>query len=314
MSRIPFVLDTDPGIDDAMALMLLASSDKLDIKAVTAVAGNVGIEHTATNALNLVELFKLDNTIVAKGAVKPMIVSQEKAENVHGINGLRGIQLKESKREFSKDEAWDVIYKQAVEAKGKLHLCAIGPLTNIAIALQKYPDLVSLIDKMTIMGGAATWGNHSEYGEFNIWGDPHAADIVFKSGLEIAMIDLDIIAKCYLTDDELEELRLIGNNVSHFINDLFAVFREYESHKKDREMKHCVCDCVAAAYVLKPEIFTSKKYYVAVETQSKDTAGQTIVDFHNTWGKKPNTIVFSDVDREEYKNLLKEMMHYYKNV
>lgn len=312
MSKVPFILDTDPGIDDAMAIMLLGSDENLDIKAITVVAGNVGLEHTSNNARNLAKICGI-HTRISLGADKPMIVPQEKAEHVHGINGLKGIELEQSDQEFDEMRAWDVIYEEAVKAQGKLHLCAIGPLTNIALAILKYPDLPGLVDKMTIMGGAQTWGNHSEYGEFNIWGDPHAADIVFKSGMKIAMIDLDIInLHTELSDDDLRDFMAIPTSVSSFSDQLYTVYIDNESHKDENGMGyHGVCDCVAAAYVIDPTIFEGKDYFVQVETQGKSTFGQTIVDWNGKWGKEPNTIVFSKSDKKRYKELLMKMTNYY---
>lgn len=312
MSKVPFILDTDPGIDDAMAIMLLGSCEDLDIRAITVVAGNVGLEHTSNNAKNLAKICQID-TRIALGADKPMIVPQEKAESVHGINGLKGIVLEESDQAFDEKMAWDVIYEEAVKAEGKLHLCAIGPLTNVALAILKYPDLPDLIDKMTVMAGAQTWGNHSEYGEFNVWGDPHAADIVFKSGMKIAMIDLDIInLHTTLTDDDLRDLKATPTVVSSFSDQLYDVYINNEHHKDENGMGiHGVCDCVAAAYVCDPTIFEGKEYFVRIETQGKETFGQTIVDWKGKWGKEPNTIVFSGSDKKRYKELLMKMTDYY---
>ena len=179
MKNIPIIIDTDPGVDDFIAIMLANSCDKLDIRALTAVAGNQTLEKTVKNSLNIAELLKMD-TRIAKGAEKPLNIDLMVADHVHGDSGLGPVVLKDSLRELDKDYAWDVIYQEAIKAEGKLQIIAIGPLTNIAIALMKYADLYKHIDKIVIMGGSTGIGNVRPYSEFNIWADPFAADVVFK--------------------------------------------------------------------------------------------------------------------------------------
>jgi pyrimidine-specific ribonucleoside hydrolase len=311
VERIPVIIDTDPGIDDFFALMLANSSDKLDIKAVTSVAGNQKAEIVTKNALDIASYFHMDCE-VAKGAEQPLNTPPHTAGHIHGENGLGNLVLKtEKKKALSPDYAWDVIYKHAVKENGRLEIIAIGPLTNIAIALLKYPDLHKLIHRIVIMGGTSDIGNISPYGEFNAVADPLAAKIVFRSGTPLVMVGWNATMKSRLTPDNLEQLKAIDTPYTKDCSFLWDfVLKAYRSSDRDYIV---LSDALAVAYVLDPSVMECKDYYVAVETASSLNMGRTVVDFDHVCKDKPlNCSVGVEVNHAAYLNLLKEMMNHYR--
>lgn len=306
--RIPIVIDCDPGIDDTIALCLANSSDKLDIKAVTPVAGNSAAINTFKNALDIVDFLNI-NTRVSKGAAKPLIVPPRTSSYAHGESGLADLVLPDAKRDFDKDIAWDVIYQEAIKAKGELCLIAIGPLTNVAIALFKYPDLKDYIKQIVIMGGSGDYGNVTVYGEFNILVDPHAADAVFKSGIPIRMVGLNATGKTYLSRDEVNEIFSRDSKLSMIIDKLLPTYIKH--HERSNAKGIIIHDAVAIADVIDDSIITYKEYFVGVETKSNLCLGRTIVNYTNSLKNSPNAKVAVDVDKTKYIELLKKMMEYY---
>ena len=163
MNKIPVIIDTDPGIDDTIAIIMAAGSEKIDIKAITTTHGNVGLEGTTKNAMALKEFLGLECP-VAKGAAKPMIVSLKDASYVHGENGLAGFELPRPKGTVCEKAAWDVMYDMAKAAGGQMCLLVLGPMTNVALTIMKYPDFKNYIKRIYMMGGSRSYGNHSQYG------------------------------------------------------------------------------------------------------------------------------------------------------
>lgn len=311
--RIPLIIDTDPGVDDAFCLLLANSSDRVEIRAITAVAGNVPLHYTLENARRLAGMMGLTETRVAAGAEKPLIVPQETAEMAHGKNGMGGLELPETDKEVDPLPAWDVIYEECKKAGGEMQVAAVGPLTNIAIALLKYPELKGLIKHLTIMGGAQTAGNHSPYGEFNIWADPHAAEIVFQAGIPMTMIDLDACHMSYLTDEEYDAFVGMRNRYSECFFDFMAK-RDGERRKRMAGTpyagKYGPCDAVTIAALLDEELFTYECLPVSVETHGP-CMGRTVVDYRNRAGKTPNCRVVKSADRQKFVDLFYKMAEVY---
>ncbi|MBQ4093846.1 MAG: nucleoside hydrolase, partial [Oscillospiraceae bacterium] len=173
MSKRPIIIDVDPGNDDAQAIMLLSGSGLFDIRGICAVHGNVGLQHTAPNALYLAGLTGVDCPVCI-GAENAILARKTRAEYAHGGNGLGGLEYTVDESKFSAIRPWDLMWQEAIACEGELEIFAVGPLTNVALAVLKYPELPKHVKRLIIMGGAATCGNMSAYGEFNIWQDPHA--------------------------------------------------------------------------------------------------------------------------------------------
>lgn len=306
--KIPVIIDTDPGVDDAIALFLAFSSDKLDIKAITSVGGNIPLCKTTKNTLDLVDYIG-KNTIVSKGAEGPILRKLETAEWVHGESGLASVVLPESNIKLHEKSAWDVMYDEAVKQEGKLNIITLGPLTNVAMALIKYPDLKDKVEKITMMGGACYIGNTTPAAEFNIYVDAEAADIVFKSGIPITMVGLDATHKSCIYENEITEIVSINNRVSQVVKELFqSCLRVCKYFNLDGAIVH---DALAVAAVIDPSIIYKEEHYVTIETKGELTYGKTVVDIYNVTKNKANAEVALGVDREKFIEMFKGMMKVY---
>ncbi|CAK7002483.1 MAG: Pyrimidine-specific ribonucleoside hydrolase RihA [Peptostreptococcus russellii] len=305
MSKIPVIIDTDPGIDDFLAIMLAKSSAKLDIRAITAVCGNQTLEKTSKNALDIANLLDI-NVAVAKGAQTPLDRELYTAGDVHGENGIGNIYLEASSKEFDNRYAWDLIYDEAKKENGNLEIIAIGPLTNIAIAVLKYPELVNMVKRLTIMGGSAGSGNRTEHAEFNIWADPLAADIVFKSGFNMVMVGLDVTRKTLLSEENIEEIKAIKSEHIDIIGSLLdEMFKRYKKLGNPGVVIH---DALAVAYVIDESCLELKNCQVSIESRDEIRIGKTIVDLE---GKDKNVAVAFEVDFNLFKDLFEKMPLYY---
>ena len=305
MSKIPVIIDTDPGIDDFLAIMLAKSSAKLDIRAITAVCGNQTLEKTSKNALDIANLLDI-NVAVAKGAQTPLDRELYTAGDVHGENGIGNIYLEASSKEFDNRYAWDLIYNKEKKENGNLEIIAIGPLTNIAIAVLKYPELVNMVKRLTIMGGSASSGNRTEHAEFNIWADPLAADIVFKSGFNMVMVGLDVTRKTLLSEENIEEIKAVKSEHIDIIGSLLdEMFKRYKKLGNPGVVIH---DALAVAYVIDESCLELKNCQVSIESRDEIRIGKTIVDLE---GKDKNVAVAFEVDFNLFKDLFEKMPLYY---
>lgn len=304
----PVIIDCDPGIDDAIAIFMALVSDNLDVRAITTVAGNVCVDRTTNNALKLVEYVGSDVKI-AKGAAEPLSGKRINAEFVHGESGLGMFKIPDSSKQIYYKNAYDTIYEEALNLEGKLQIIALGPLTNIAIAILKYPDIKSKIEHITLMGGSAGYGNHTPAAEFNIYADPEAAKIVFDSGIPITMVGLDATNKAYLTEEDLIELKSLNNRAAEFTACTMMEFLKFcRKYGYEGALMH---DPTAVAVVL-DESFIKKQYLrVDIETKGEFTRGKTVVDIYRISGKKPNADVVLDLDRSKFVELIKEVLKKY---
>ncbi|SCJ86856.1 Pyrimidine-specific ribonucleoside hydrolase rihA [Anaerotruncus sp. 2789STDY5834896] len=303
MDKIPVIIDCDTGTDDAWAIVLANSSDKLDIRALTAVNGNVELKHTGPNNLNLREYLNIDCR-VALGADRPVSGGVNPIPDVHGENGLGGVELPKAKRDFDEKYAWDVIAEEAERAAGELVILAVGPLTNIAITFLKHPEAKKNIKRIVMMGGAFGTGNTNPYAEFNIWIDPHACDIVFKSGVPITMVGLDATRMTTLTGQEQEALLAQPTKIDLLLRGMRKYF--IESHKAmGRPDAVTLHDALAVAAVIDPTVLHTEKYYVVCETKSSQSVGQTVVDFKGHLHREPNVDVAMSADKEKFVQMLR---------
>lgn len=300
---IPVIFDCDPGIDDAIALMLAYSGAgrNLDIKAVTTVGGNQTAENTLRNALSLLSFLGVDAK-VAKGADGPLMRPLVTAAEVHGESGLEGATLPEPTLTPLKTNAVDTMTDVLNEIGEKVTLIATGPLTNVAELLLVHPETAKKMERIVIMGGACFGGNQSPAAEYNIYVDPEAAKIVFNSGVPIVMCGLDVTTKAIVYPDEIEKIKSIGNKVSGVMGGFMDFY--YEFHKKLGINGIYMHDPSAAAYVIAPTLFTTKMCHVDIETQGEFTRGCTVVDYDGIFGKPKNAEVVFGVDRDRFVKML----------
>ncbi len=301
---ISVIIDTDPGSDDTYAFYLANASKHLDIKAITSVAGTMTGERTYKNASEINAYLKI-NATVARGANGPLCIEQRLGSFLHGENGLGDLVLPPVINAAPPQKAWDVIYNTAVGC-GKITLIAIGPLTNIAIAYLRYPDFSDYVDKIIMMGGSADYGNRTSYAEFNTWADPHAAQIIFGSGMDIYMLGLNVTNKSAIPFDDMDRLNLSGGFAGMDVEKLFCHYYDYFRQMNiDGIVIH---DAVAVAAAIDESLITYKDAWVGAEYISTINMGRTVTAFES---KSPNVHVGVDIDMQKYLTLLENMMKYY---
>lgn len=282
------LLDCDPGLDDALALLLAHGDPNIDLVAVTTVGGNVSLHGTTKNALELREYLGFPDVPISAGAAGPLIREATDASNVHGESGLGNIALPAATLPVTGKHASDVIIELITATPGAIHLVAVGPLTNIALALEKNPAIARLVASFTIMGGSYTRGNATPAAEFNIYADPEAAKIVFDADWQVTMVGLDLTLQAQANGDVIERFTALGALADELIVPLATFWidpRDLGHPSFDGQAVHDVC---AVAYVARPDLFSSRLARVDVETAGALTAGMTVVDFDSP---SPNALV-----------------------
>ena len=308
---IPIWIDTDTGVDDAVALLCALKLDKLAIRGISAVAGNVEHAKTFKNCRNVLSYAGRADIKVYPGATKPMCVELDDASEVHGKDGLGGVVIPDSSAEKETMHAWDAIYEAAKKEGGKLQIVAVGPLTNIANAIISHPDLKDMIERILIMGGAAVGGNATMAAEFNIYADPHSAETVMQSGIPVVMFGLDVTVDAYLDAKDIQDIRNFNTKISQFFVDVVQSNLNFYIKNYKREIL-CIHDACPLIYLQYPEIFTGQKAGVYVETQSRLCFGKTVTDiWSDTKFKIRETMVMLGVDREKFASTLKGLLQQY---
>lgn len=283
------VIDCDPGVDDAVALLwAMAERDALDLEAITVVAGNVPIAWTTTNARRIATLGGRTEVPIHQGCQRPMVLPLVTAEHVHGDSGLDGAELPPAAVELAPGHAVDRLIELA-RAQDGLTICAIGPLTNVAMALVKEPAIAPRLGRIVLMGGAIGAGNVTPSAEFNIFVDPHAAKVVFESGVPIVMLGLDVTTQVRPTPARLEALRALGKPAGDAVAGMLALYAERAS---DGGALH---DPLAIAYLLMPEAFEGAECHVEIVTEGI-CRGRTVVDKRRRQGEPANARVLETVD------------------
>lgn len=305
MDKIPVIIDCDPGLDDALMLMLAHGSGRFDIKAVTVSAGNQTQEKTLLNALKILTLIGATNIPVYRGAEKPLFHELVISDEVHGETGLDGPSLPMPVMQPQPVNAVGGIASILFAAESPITIVPTGPLTNIATVLLAYPHLKSKIERICLMGGGIFRGNMTPLAEFNIHADPEAAAIVFNAGIPITMCGLDVTHKALIFQKDIDLFRALGNKTAlaaaDFM-DFFSIF--YRQNRTELEGGAALHDPCAIAWLMNPGIFKTKPCYVDVETKGELTRGATVVDFYNVLQKEPNAIVAYDIDREAFLDML----------
>lgn len=307
--KLPILFDCDPGHDDAVALLLAFSAQELNVLGVTVTGGNQSLDKTLQNAKNILEVANVSADVSA-GLVKPLLRELEIAPEVHGETGLDGPVMPHSKQETHELGAVQYLYEKLLESDEPVTIVATGPLTNIGALLIVYPEIKSKIKQIAIMGGSMIGGNWTAAAEFNILVDPDAAKVVFNSGIHILMAGLDVTHRALIYEEEIEIFRNIDSKVSVMVAELLDFFHLF--HKEQGYAGMPLHDPCAIAYLMNPEMFTTKSYFVDIEARSETTLGATVVDQFGVTGKKPNTTVLLDVDREAFRDMLLKAMNYYQ--
>ena len=308
---IPIWIDTDTGVDDAVALLCALKLDKLAIRGISAVAGNVEHAKTFKNCRNVLADAGRADIKVYPGAIKPMCVELDDASEVHGKDGLGGVVIPDSSAVKETMHAWDAIYEAAKKEGGKLQIVAVGPLTNIANAIISHLDLKDMIERILIMGGAAVGCNATMAAEFNIYADPHSAETVMQSGIPVVMFGLDVTVDAYLDGKDIQDIRDFNTKISKFFVDVVQSNLNFYIKNYKREIL-CIHDACPLIYLQYPEIFTGQKAGVYVETQSRLCFGKTVTDiWSDTKFKTRETMVMLGVDREKFASTLKGLLQQY---
>jgi purine nucleosidase len=303
----PIIIDTDPGQDDAVAILVaLASPEELDVLAITAVAGNVPLDLTVTNSLALVELAGRVDVPVYRGSVRPMVRELVTAEYVHGPTGLDGADLPPPTLEETPGHAVDRIVELVTGADDPVTLCTLGPLTNIALALVREPAIAGDIEQIVMMGGGFfEGGNTTPAAEFNIYVDPHAAHVVFTSGIPIVMMPLDVTHKALTTPDRLQRFRDMGTPAGDSVAGMLGFYDRWDMEKYDLPGGP-LHDPTVIAYLLKPELFAGRHVSVEIETAPGPTLGMTLVDWWGVTDSDANAMVMNEIDADGFFDLLAE--------
>ena len=304
------IIDTDPGQDDAVAILLaLASPEEIEVLGITAVAGNVPLALTAKNARIVCELAGRPDVPVYAGCDRPLGRKLVTAEHVHGKTGLNGPVLPDPLMPLQDEHAVDFIIETLRrEDAGAVTLCPLGPLTNIAMAFEKAPDIMDRVAEIVLMGGAYfEVGNITPAAEFNIYVDPQAADIIFKSGVEITVMPLDVTHKALVTRVRNDAFRGLGNRVGVAVAEMTDFFERFDKEKYGSEGAPLHDPCVTA-YLVRPELFSGRHINVEIETRSELTMGMTVADWWGVTDRAPNAMFMGDVDADGFFALLTERL------
>jgi len=302
------VIDTDPGQDDAVAILLaLASPAELDVLGVTVVAGNVPLPLTQKNARIVCELARKPDMKVFAGCDAPLSRKLVTAEHVHGKTGLDGPVMPDPTMPLQDQHAVDyIIDTLRREPSGTVTLCPLGPLTNIATAFERAPDIAARVQEIVLMGGAYFQvGNITPAAEFNIYVDPEAAKIVFGAGVPIVVMPLDVTHKALTNRARVEAFRNLGNEAGRMVAEWTDFFERFDKEKYGSEGAPLHDPCVIA-YLLKPELFSGRHVNVVVETGSELTLGMTVADWWGVTDRAPNAMFMGDLDTDGFFALLND--------
>jgi purine nucleosidase len=298
------LIDCDPGVDDAIALLLAFGSPELQVRGIVTVGGNVPLVHTQTNARKICELAQVWDVPVYAGCDRPLLRSLTTAEYVHGATGLGQVSLPEPQAiALQTQHGVDFIIETLLAAESPMPIATLGPLTNLAVALAKSPQIVEKIAQVVMMGGATTHGNVTPSAEFNIYCDPHAAQIVLNSGVPIVMMGLDITHQAIATPERLEKIRQIGEPIGALVAKLLEDYSHHDIQQYGFTGAPLHDPCVIA-YLIDPSLFTVRDCFVEVELMSEGSIGRTIVDWYHGSGKPKNVQVVASIDSDRFYQLL----------
>jgi inosine-uridine nucleoside N-ribohydrolase len=301
---IPVILDCDPGHDDAIAILLAIASPEVELLGITTVGGNSTLDKTTVNALRVLEAIGRTDIPVAAGADRPLVRTLHVAEHVHGASGMDGPVLPDPVTRPVAGHGADVMAEWIRTAGEPVTLIPTGPLTNIALLLERHPDVAGSVSRIVLMGGSIALGNITPAAEFNIWVDPEAAAAVFASGLDVTMIGLDVTHKSLLSEADADQLRS-GGRVGIFVAELLDFFRSRYERVFGTPIAP-IHDAAAVAHVIDPTLITTEHLNVEIEVSSELTLGRTVVDLLRVTDRPPNAHVGVEVDGARFARMLVE--------
>lgn len=301
------ILDTDPGIDDALAMLLALASPEIDLAAVTITGGNCALEQGVHNALAVLELVQAATPVVP-GVALPLIQPPFTALETHGNTGLGNARLPTPRAQPAQEHAVDRLVREIMEAPEPVTLVAVAPLTNVAMAVRREPRIVERVHEVIVMGGAFDVpGNTTPLAEFNIYVDPHAAYIVLHSGLPLTIIPWDITSRVLLTQQHVDLLLDIPSPVTRFVADATSFYIDF--HRTYLGYAGCsINDPCALALVFRPELAQYRHVFVDVEIAGEKSLGKTIADAQNVWKREPNARLVCGFDGDAFLALFMERM------
>ncbi len=301
MNKIPIIIDTDPGIDDAVAISIALFAQELDVKLITTVAGNVGLEKVTYNALRLLKYLGKDHIPVAAGARKPLLRDVIDASDIHGKTGMEGFDFEEPDySKLLKENAVEAMRNTLMASEEKITLVPLGPLTNIALLITTYPEVCEKIKEIILMGGALGRGNCGVLSEFNFHADPEAARIVMQIQLKVTIAPLDVGLKALVYPEDSEMIKGMNKTGEMF----YSLFKKYRGGSFSTGLK--MYDSCAVAYLLQPDMFETVHTFVDIETKGEYTAGCSVIDLRNYLKQEPNVHVCIDIDPDKFKTWLLE--------
>lgn len=308
MARRPLIIDCDPGVDDAIALLLaLASPEEFDLLGITTVAGNVPLRLTQYNARRIGQLAQRLDVSVYAGCPQPILRAPVTAEYIHGQTGLDGAELPEPTQSLQTQHAVGFLVDQCQSAQEPITLATLGPLTNLAVALIQAPEIAQNIAQVVAMGGALGRGNVTPSAEFNLYADPHAARIVVNAGLNLTLIPLDVTHQVITTPERLAALEQLGTPVGHAATELLRYYgqREGECYGVAGAPLHDPC---VIAYLLNSDLFSGRPMHLAIETDSPLCLGRTVANPHPAEDSPANATVLESADAPGFYQLLTERL------
>lgn len=302
------IIDTDPGIDDALAILLALASPEIQLEGLTVVHGNSSTGQGTINALAILELAGASHVPVAAGCSLPLVQPSLLAPETHGNSGLGYAQLPEPKNQPIAQKGSDFLIEKIMSNPGDITIVAIGPLTNLALAVREEPRIVEAVKEVFIMGGAIRHeGNTTPLAEFNTYVDPHAAHIVYHSGMPITLTPLDVTYQCILLAEDVARLQKIDSPIPDFIADSTRFYMEF--HDEYQSIQGCVInDPLTLALIFTPELCDYEEHYVDVDISGGVSMGKTFADFYKMTGKPANMKVALGVRARDFIDQFVERM------
>ena len=309
MAARKIIIDTDPGQDDALAILLALGSPELEVLGITCVAGNVPLPLTIRNARLVCELAGRPDMKIFAGCGRPMVRDLVTAEAVHGQTGLDGPDWDEPTMAVQDMHAVDWLVEVLMAADdGEITLCPVGPITNVAMAMVREPRIIPKIGQIVTMGGGFfVGGNTTPVAEFNVYVDPHAAAVMYRSGIPIVTMPLDVTHKALMSPEWINSVRAIGGDIGEKTAAMLSFYGRYDM-KRYGERGGPLHDPATIAYLLNPELYGGKDVFVEVETHSELTMGMTVVDYWHRFEREPNCRWVSEVDSDGFFALIHERL------